>query len=109
IRVAKMSTDLILHHYDFSNYSEKVRLALGYKQLDWRGVIIPAVAPKPKLVPLTGGYRRTPVLQVGADIYCDTRLILAELERRKSEPTLFPAGSRGIANAIAFWAEHQLF
>src|SRR5437763_12019486 len=90
------STDLILHHYDFSNYSEKARLALGYKELAWRAVIIPAVAPKPRLTPLTGGYRRTPVLQVGADIYCDTRLILAELERRKPEPTLFPRSSRAI-------------
>jgi glutathione S-transferase len=107
--VTATDTDLILHHYDFSNYSEKARLALGYKELDWRGVIIPPVAPKPKLTPLTGGYRRTPVLQIGADIYCDTRLILAELERRKLQPTLFPAGSRGTANAIAFWAEHQLF
>src|SRR5947207_9028130 len=102
-------TELILHHYDFSNYSEKARLALGYKQLAWRAVIIPPVAPKPRLTPLTGGYRRTPVLQVGADIYCDTRLILAELERRKPEPTLFPRGLRAVADAIAYWAEHQLF
>ena len=47
--------DLILHHYDFSNYSEKARLALGYKGLDWTSVIIPPVAPKPDLTPLTGG------------------------------------------------------
>ncbi len=86
-----MTTDLILHHYDFSNYSEKARLALGYKGLDWASVIIPPVAPKPDLTPLTGGYRRTPVLQIGADIFCDTQLILAELERRKPQPTLFPA------------------
>jgi glutathione S-transferase len=104
-----MTTDFILHHYDFSNYSEKARLALGYKGLDWCSVIIPPVAPKPDLTPLTGGYRRTPVLQVGADIYCDTRLILAELERRKPQPTLFPTGSRAIADAIAYWAEHELF
>jgi glutathione S-transferase len=69
--------DLILHHYDFSNYAEKARLALGYKGLAWRGVTIPPVAPKPDLTPLTGGYRRTPVLQIGADIFCDTRLIRA--------------------------------
>ena len=75
--------ELILHHYDFSNYAEKARLALGYKGFAWRGVTIPAVAPKPDLTPLTGGYRRTPVLQIGADIFCDTRLILRELERRK--------------------------
>ena len=101
--------ELILHHYDFSNYSEKVRLALGYKGLAWRSVIVPPVLPKPDLMPLTGGYRRTPVLQVGADIYCDTRLILAELERRRPEPTLFPPAQRALASAIAYWAEQQLF
>ena len=104
-----MTSNLILHHYDFSNYSEKARLALGYKGIDWHSVIIPPVAPKPDLTPLTGGYRRTPVLQIGADIYCDTQLILRELERRKPQPTLFPAESRALADAIAYWAEHELF
>jgi glutathione S-transferase len=99
----------ILHHYDFSNYSEKVRLALGFKGLAWRSVSIPPIAPKPDLVPLTGGYRRTPVLQVGADLYCDTRLIVRELERRRPDPTLFPTGHAALADIIAYWAEHQLF
>jgi glutathione S-transferase len=100
---------LILHHYDFSNYSEKVRLALGYKGLAWGSVIIPPIAPKPDLTPLTGGYRRTPVLQVGADIYCDTALIVRELERRVPEPTLFPPRLQALADAIAYWAENRLF
>ncbi|MCP1845401.1 glutathione S-transferase [Bradyrhizobium sp. USDA 4524] len=47
---------LILHHYDFSNYSEKVRVALGYKSLEWSSVIVPPVIPKPDLTALTGGY-----------------------------------------------------
>lgn len=67
------------------------------------------MAPKPQLVPLTGGYRRIPVLQIGADIYCDTRLILAELERRFPEPSLYPPGTRGRADMIAGWADHALF
>jgi glutathione S-transferase len=102
-------TDLILHHYDFSSYSEKVRLTLGYKGLAWHSVIIPPTAPKPDLTPLTGGYRRTPVLQVGADIYCDTSLIVRELERRHPEPTLFPPEAAAIADAIAYWAENRFF
>lgn len=101
--------ELILHHYDFSNYAEKARLALGYKSLAWRSVIIPPVAPKPDLTPLTGGYRRTPVLQVGADIFCDTRLILRELERRKPQPSFYPDGTTALADMIAYWAEHQFF
>jgi len=100
---------LILHHYDFSNYAEKARLALGYKGLAWRGVTIPPVAPKPDLTPLTGGYRRTPVLQVGADVFCDTHLILRELERQRPQPTLYPQPLAVTADMIAYWAEHQLF
>ena len=68
-------SDLILHHYPTSPFAEKVRLIMGYKKLSWQGVTIPMVMPKPDLMPLTGGYRRTPVLQIGADIYCDTALI----------------------------------
>lgn len=99
--------DLILHNYDFSNYAEKVRLALGYKNMDWRSVIIPAVNPKPNLVPLTGGYRRTPVLQIGADIYCDTQLILRELDRLRRQPSLYPPAYAAVASMIAYWAEKQ--
>jgi glutathione S-transferase len=101
--------DLILHHYDFSNYAEKVRLVLGYKSLSWHSVTIPSVAPKPNLEPLTGGYRRTPVLQIGSDIYCDTRMILRVLECIKPAPTLYPEPWAGMAHAISFWAENQLF
>ena len=102
-------TEIILHNYDYSNFAEKARLALGYKGLSWRSVDVPEIAPKPKLTPLTGGYRRTPVLQIGADIYCDTRLILREIERRHPSPTMFPAALTANAKAIAFWAENQLF
>ncbi|MBN9537233.1 MAG: glutathione S-transferase family protein [Alphaproteobacteria bacterium] len=100
-------TSLILHNYDFSNFAEKARLMLGFKGMAWRSVEIPPIAPKPKLTPLTGGYRRTPVLQEGADIWCDTRLIARELERRVPEPSFFPAKAAGAAEVIAWWAEQQ--
>ena len=58
-----MAHELILHHYDFSSYSEKVRLVLGLKGLTWRSVEISPVLPKPDYMPLTGGYRRAPALQ----------------------------------------------
>ena len=76
--------EIILHHYDTSPFSEKVRVMLGVKGLSWRSVIQPVIMPKPELVPLTGGYRRIPVLQIGADVYCDTQVILAELEARQA-------------------------
>ena len=72
-------SDLILHHYPMSPFAEKARLMLGLKGLAWKSVTIPTVMPKPDVVALTGGYRRTPVLQIGADIYCDTALIAQTL------------------------------
>jgi glutathione S-transferase len=101
--------ELILHHFDFSPFAEKARLVLGLKHLPWNSVQIPMVMPKPELMPLTGGYRKTPVLQIGADIYCDTRLIACELERRFPLPTLFPDGSRGMALALSHWSDTALF
>jgi glutathione S-transferase len=101
-------TDIILHHYDISPYSEKVRLGLGLKGLAWASVELPVIMPKPNLTALTGGYRRTPVLQIGADIYCDSQLIMRELERRYPTPSFYPAG-HGAADALAWWAEKTTF
>jgi glutathione S-transferase len=101
--------DLILHHYPNSPFAEKVRVALGIKQLAWKSVIIPNMMPKPDLMPLTGGYRKTPVLQVGADIYCDTQLIMLEIERRQPKPPLLPVGQEGEARALAMWIDRTLF
>ncbi|WP_237477564.1 glutathione S-transferase family protein [Lichenibacterium dinghuense] len=101
--------DLILHHYDLSPFCEKVRLAFGHKGLDWRGVDIPIWPPRPDFSPLTAGYRRAPALQVGADVYCDTLLILREIERRFPEPTLYPGGQVGLASALSWYADTTLF
>jgi glutathione S-transferase len=65
--------------------------------------------PRPELMPLTGGYRRTPVMQIGADIYCDTQVIIGELERRFPQPTLFPNGYDGIGRATAMWTDRSFF
>lgn len=101
--------DIVLHHYGLSPFSEKVRTALGFKGLAWRSVDVAPLPPRPLLNALTGGYRRVPVLQVGADVYCDTNIILPALERLKPSPTLYPAGSEGLARAIGFAWERQLW
>jgi glutathione S-transferase len=101
--------ELLFHHYDASPFSEKIRLIFGRKRLRWRSVIQPNVMPKPALLPLTGGYRRIPVLQVGADVYCDSQLIARVLERLHPEPTLFPGGSEGVCFAMNVWADRMLF
>jgi glutathione S-transferase len=100
---------LVLHHFDLSPFAEKVRLVLGLKRLVWRSVQIPMILPKPQLMPLTGGYRKTPVLQIGADVYCDTRRIALELERRCPQPSLFPDGRRGLALALSHWSDKPFF
>jgi glutathione S-transferase len=99
----------ILHHYDGSPFAHKIRLIFGLKRIAWRSVIIPMIMPKPDLVALTGGYRKTPVLQIGADVFCDTQLIARELERRFPQPTLFPWGGEGIATMLSGWADRVLF
>ena len=99
--MAAASTDIILHHYDPSPFSEKVRLMLGLKGLAWRSVQTPNMMPKPDLTPLTGGYRRAPVMQIGADVFCDSQVILAEIERRHPEPT----AAIGAAWAVNLWAD----
>jgi len=101
--------DLILHHYPTSPFAEKIRLVLGYKQLAWKSVIIPSVMPKPDVVALTGGYRKTPLLQIGSDVYCDTALICEVLEHLQPMPTLYPAANKGLARVLAQWADTTLF
>ena len=102
-------TDIILHHYAGSPFAEKVRVALGIKQAAWKSVDIPNVMPKPDLMPLTGGYRKTPVLQVGADIYCDTQLIMMEIEKRVPAPPLLSMGREGEARGLAMWIDRNIF
>ncbi|MGY2400914.1 glutathione S-transferase family protein [Pseudomonas sp. SDO5271_S396] len=102
-------SELILHHYPQSPFAEKARLLLGFKGLSWHSVHIPPMLPKPDLTALTGGYRKTPVLQVGADIYCDTALIARRLEQEKAGPTLFPQGQALVAQGFAAWADTLVF
>ena len=102
-------TEIILHHYPQSPVAEKVRVGLGVKKLAWRSVQIPRIPPKPDLMPLTGGYRRTPVMQIGADIYCDSQCILREIDRRHPEPTFAPGGGQGMPWALSRWTDAILF
>ena len=100
---------MILHHFDASPFSEKVRIALGIKGVSWRSVKVPRILPKPNLMPLTGGYRRTPVAQIGRDIYADTRLILAELEARHATPALYPPKQAASIAALEQLGDQVLF
>ena len=101
-------SELILHQYASSPFSEKVRLILGFKRLAWREVTVPAIMPKPDVLALTGGYRKTPILQIGADVYCDTALIAHVLDQVQPTPPLYPRESGG-SEIVAQWADSALF
>lgn len=101
--------DFILHHYDFSPFSEKIRTLLGYKNAHYKVANIPIIMPKPDLVALTGGYRKTPVLQHNNHIYCDTRLISRVIDEQFDISSIFPAALSFTANTLAQWADQHLF
>ena len=48
--------------------------------------------PRPDLQKIGVNYRRIPVMTIGRDVYCDTRIILRKLEQ------LFPDGRLGASN-----------
>ena len=98
-------TNLIFHHYPPSPVAEKVRSAFGMKGLSWASVEIPRLPPKPLLMPLTGGYRRTPVAQIGADIYGDSQTIFRLLDEISDGPKLVSPYSMTMAS----WCESVLF
>ncbi len=101
--------EIILHQYPFSPFSEKMRKILAYKKASYRSVEQPMWMPKPNLTPLTGGFRRIPVMQIGADVYCDTALMARRLETIFPQPSLYAAGRRTAAETMASWADRLLF
>ena len=102
-------SDLILHHYWPSPFAHKIRLALGLLGNSWKSVEIPRVPPKPLLMPLTAGYRRTPVLQSGADVYCDTQNIVRALTAITDNHQLLPTDLSGKILAFTDWADGAVF
>ncbi len=102
-------TDIILHHYPQSPVAEKVRVGLGIKRASWRSVEVERLPPRRELAPMIGDYRRVPVMQIGADLYCDSQCILRELQNRLPEPTFYPGGAAGLPWAVGRWMETSVF
>ncbi|MFZ4381609.1 MAG: glutathione S-transferase family protein [Sandarakinorhabdus sp.] len=98
----------ILYHYDASPFAELVRAAFGVKGIAWGSVKVPNILPKPDQTRLTGGYARTPMVQIGADIYCDTGAILPALEALGGR-SLYPAPLGPLHRMIASWANGPQF
>jgi len=104
-----MDEALILHHYDSSPYSEKIRLMFGLTNASWLSLLSPIWPPRPNTEPLAGGYRRIPVAQIGADIFCDSALIAREIARITDNTALDPANVDNRALALMEQAENEAF
>lgn len=104
-----MTESIILHHYEGSPYAEKVRLMFGLANAHWLSMVSPAWPPRPSLDPLTGGYRRIPVAQIGADIICDTALIAREVAAATQCRGLDPDTVGSEASALMQQAEKEAF
>lgn len=107
--MSDLATEIIFHAYPQSPVAEKARVAFGIKGLEWRSVEIPRLPPKPFLTVLTGGYRPTPVMQIGSDIYCDSQCIIRELERRYPSPSFMPTSDHGLMWCLSRWTDGTLF
>jgi len=100
---------LVLHQYAGSPFAEKVRCLLAYKQMSYDWVDIPVIMPKPDLMPSTGGYRKTPVMQIGADIYCDTALICRVINDLSPETNIYPEVQAANLAAMTHWTDTFFF
>ena len=100
---------MILHHYAPSPYSEKIRLMFGYAGVAWESALSPAMPPRPNLDPMLSGYRKMPVAQSGADLFCDTRVISAEIAAIASLPALDPATCDEAALGFSAELEGEVF
>lgn len=95
----------ILYHYPMSPFSEKIRATMGVLDAEWHSVTVPASPPRSDLSPFIGGYRRIPVLQVGAQFYCDSQLAYDALVERTSELRVLSPEDEHFRQ----WAETDVF
>jgi len=100
---------MILYHYELSPFSSKTRAMLGYAGLDWESVTVRSLPPRPEIDALAGGYRKIPVAQIGADIFCDSHVIGAEIARLSGRRLLDPAQCGEEAQAWLRRVDVQVF
>lgn len=102
-------SEFILHHYALSPYAEKIRAMFGYTGQSWMSATVPAAPPRTYLKPLAGDYGRIPVAQIGADVFCDTALIVEELAALSGRPELGRGGCNDEQLAFTDRCEGDLF
>ncbi|MGL5836339.1 MAG: glutathione S-transferase family protein [Waterburya sp.] len=97
---------LELYQFELSHYSEKVRLILDYKQLEYRKIeVIPGVG-QIELMQKSGS-RQVPVLKDGSTYITDSTEIALYLERKYPEHPILPtdALTKGQCLLMEEWAD----
>ncbi|KAL6712695.1 hypothetical protein ACN47E_000572 [Coniothyrium glycines] len=95
----------ILFHYPASIYSHRVLWYLWLRDIPYDECIQPSVMPRPDLASIDVGYRKMPVLAIGKDVYCDSRLIISKLEALFPNSSLAPlsAPQEGVRRLFENW------
>ncbi len=102
-------SQLILYNYRISPFSEKIRAMLGYAQLSWQSVTVMPMPPRPALDILAGGYRKIPVAQIGADVFCDSKMIARQVARLGNKPELILENCSPEAQAFSQRVDLDIF
>ena len=100
---------LELYQFELSQYSEKVRLILDYKGLEYRKIEVTPGVGQLELLRLSG-QPQVPVLKDGDTIVTDSTEIALYLERKYPERPLIPTESlaKGQCLLIEEWADESI-
>jgi glutathione S-transferase len=88
--------------HQVNHFLNKFPSYLALRGLSYKRCIQPPILPRPALLALGVHYRRIPVLSIGKDIYCDSRAIIATLEKQ------FPSNRLGASEPFAQAVEYLL-
>jgi glutathione S-transferase len=100
---------LELYQYELSQFSEKVRLILDYKGLDYRKIEVTPGVGQFELFRLSG-QSQVPVLKDGGTVISDSTAIAMYLERKYPDKPLIPTDpkQRGLCLLMEEWADASI-
>lgn len=100
---------LELYQFELSQYSEKVRLILDYKGLEYRKIEVTPGVGQLEVYQLAG-QRQVPVLKDGATVVADSTEIAKYLDQKYPDRPLFPTDpkQRGLCLLMEEWADESI-
>jgi glutathione S-transferase len=100
---------LELYQFEMSQYSEKVRLILDYKELEYRKIEVTPGVGQIELFRLSG-QKQVPVLKDGETYIADSTEIAVYLDRKYPDRPLLPEDpvARGQCLLIEEWADESI-